>query len=114
MPSYVTPRKGIAYRFYVGLVSQADTKIFQANPTLVAGDVKVSIDGGGLNNLATLPSAAPALSKVVQVDLSASEMNGDNIIVIFSDAAGAEWCDHLINIQTTGIQVDDVLHTHGA
>ena len=85
--------KGQAYTFYVGLLSQADKDIFQANPTLATGDVKVSIDGGDLNNLATLPVVAPAGSKLVKVDLSAAEMNGDHVCVVFSDQLGDEWCD---------------------
>jgi hypothetical protein len=35
-------------------------------------------------------------------------MNGDNVQVLFSDAAGAEWADALFNIQTTARQVDDL------
>jgi hypothetical protein len=35
-------------------------------------------------------------------------MNGDNITVIFSDAAGSEWCDLQMNLQTTANQIDDL------
>jgi len=108
MPSYIPPKKNTAFRFYVSLTSQADTKSFQSNPTLASGDVKVSIDGGAFANITTLPSASPASSKVLQVDLSTSEMNGDNIVVLFSDAAGAEWCDLNISIQTSTNQIDDL------
>lgn len=96
---YNPPRRGVAYTFYVSLVSQSARPQFQANPTLAAGDVKVSIDGGALANLATLPDAEPDSSKAVRVQLSAAEMTGDNIAVVFSDAAGAEWDDLLVNIQ---------------
>lgn len=108
MASYITPKKNTALIFYVGLVSQASSHVLQSNPTLAAGDVKVSIDGGALANLATLPAVTPASSKAVKVSLSNSEMNGDNIVVIFSDAAGAEWDDQLINIQTSARQIDDL------
>lgn len=110
MPSYVTPKKNTEFVFYIGLVSQADTKIFQSNPTLAAGDFKISTDGAALANLTTLPDVDPNSSKLVKVTLSASEMNGDNIQVIGSDAAGAEWCDIIINIQTTTRQVDDLAY----
>lgn len=93
------PLRGVAYEFYVSLRSQANVKVFQANPTLAAGDVKVSKDGGALANLTTLPAAVSS-SKLVKVNLSATEMTADNVTVIFSDAAGAEWCDLAINIQT--------------
>lgn len=108
MTSYVTPKKNTEYIFYVGLTSQANTKIFQANPTLAAGDAKVSIDGGALANLATLPAVTPAAGKSVKITLSTSEMNGDNITVVLSDAAGDEWCDLVINIQTSARQIDDL------
>ncbi len=108
MASFVTPKKNTAFSFYVGLVSQANINIFQVNPTLATGDAKVSIDGAALGNLATLPVVTPAGGKAVLVALSAAEMNGDNIEVILSDAAGAEWCDCIINIQTTAGQIDDL------
>lgn len=110
MPSYVTPKKNTAFRCYVSLASQSSTHIMQSNPTLASGDVKVSTDGGALANLTTLPSVAPASSKLVQVDLSASEMNGDNIMVIFSDQAGSEWDDLVLLIQTTARQIDDLAY----
>lgn len=110
MPSYVTPKKNTAYIMYVGLVDQANTKLLKANPTLATGDVKVSIDGGAFANLATLPDAEPNSSAAVRVQLSSSEMNGDNIVVQFIDAAGAEWCDQLINLQTSARQIDDLTY----
>jgi hypothetical protein len=110
MTSYVTPKKGVEFIFYIGLGSQANPNILQASATIAAGDFKVSIDGGALNNLATLPAVTPAASKMVKITLSTSEMNGDNITVICSDAAGAEWCDQIINIQTTARQIDDLAY----
>jgi len=93
------PTRGLQYIFYVSLIDQANTKVFKANPTLAAGDVKVSIDGAAQNNITTLPTVTPAAGKHVKVTLSAAEMLGDNISVIFSDAAGDEWCDLQVCIQ---------------
>lgn len=87
------PKKNAAHSFYVALESQGSPGLFQANPTLAAGDVKVSIDGQALTNLTTLPVVTPAGSKWVLVSLTAGEMNGDDVVVQFSDAAGAEWYD---------------------
>lgn len=111
MATYVTPKRATAFQCFVELRSQANTKIFQVNPTLAAGDVKVSKDGGAFANLTTLPAVAPAGGRSVQVDLSATEMTADNVKVVFSDAAGAEWCDLSLLIQTTARQVDDLLPT---
>ena len=108
MPSYVTPKINTEYIFYVSLVSQADTKLLQNSPTMAAGDVKVSTDGAAEANITTLPVVTPASSDALKVTLSAAEMNGDNVRVTFSDAAGAEWCDLTVNIQTSARQVDDL------
>ncbi len=108
MASYVTPLRATEFIFYVGLPSQADTKLFQVNPTLAAGDVKISKDGGALADLTTLPTVTPAAGRVVKVTVSNTEMTADNVQIIFSDAAGAEWCDLQINIQTTTRQIDNL------
>ena len=110
MATYQTPKRATAYKFYVGLTDQANTKLLKANPTLAAGDVKVSKDGGAFANLTTLPSANPASGAAIMVDLSGTEMTADNVVVQFIDAAGAEWCDVLVNIQTTARQLDDLAY----
>lgn len=108
MATYVPPKRATAYITYIGLVSQADVKLLQVNPTLAAGDVKVSIDGAAFNNITTLPVVTPAGGRAVKVSLSALEMTGDTIDVVFSDAAGAEWCDLFLTLQTSAKQIDDL------
>ena len=108
MPSYVPAKKNTAFITYVGLPSHDNALVLQANPTLAPGDVKVAIDDGAPANLATLPVVDADFTKRVKVSLSAAEMNGDNITVIFSDASGEEWCDLLINIQTADRQINDL------
>lgn len=110
MASYVVPKKGVEFIFYVGLDSVATAGAFQANPTLASGDFKVSTDGGSLANLTTLPTVTPASGKMVKITLSASEMNGDNITVVCSDASGGEWKDLIVNIQTAARQIDDLAY----
>ncbi len=104
------PKKNTAYVFYVSLVSQANTKIMQVNPTLAAGDVKVATDDAAPANLGTLPVVDADFTKRVKVSMSAGEMNGDNVTIIFNDAAGAEWCDLTINIQTVTRQLTDLAY----
>jgi len=94
--SYSIPKKASAYLFYVGLSDQSNTKVFKANPTLAAGDFKLSKDGGALVNLTNMPTVTPAAGVLVQVSLTASEMSADTITLVFSDQAGAEWCDRRI------------------
>jgi hypothetical protein len=104
----VPPKKNTAFTLYTSVVSVADTTIMQANPTIAAGDFQVSIDGGALNNPATLPVVLPAASKQIEIALSAAEMNGDVITIIGSDQAGAEWCDVFIQIFTDTAQISDL------
>lgn len=103
----VPPLKASAYSFEVCLVSQADTDIFQSNPTLASGDVKVSKDGGTLANITSLPTAISS-GKAVTVALSSTEMNADRVMVLFSDAAGSEWQDLAVFIETETQQINDL------
>ena len=104
--SFVTPKKNTEFIFYVSLISQANTKIMQVNPTLAVGDFKVATDDGAPGYLTTIPIVDADFTKRVKVTLSADEMNGDNITVIASDAADDEWCDLTVNLQTTITQID--------
>jgi len=109
MTTYVPPKKNTAFILYLSLPSYSNLGAMQSNPTLAAGDAKVSIDGGALANLATLPSVTPASGAMVKVSLSSSEMNGDNITVVLADQTSPkEWCDTTINIQTAVQQIDDL------
>jgi hypothetical protein len=109
MATYVPAKRATQYIVYVGLPSAANGSIYQASATLAAGDAKVSIDGGALANLATLPAVTPAASKMVKVTLSTSEMTGDNITVILSDQTSPpEWADVILNIPTVASQIDDL------
>jgi hypothetical protein len=107
-------QRGVAFAFPVALTSQANPLVFQVAPTLAAGDVKVrkKVAGswGAYANIATLPS--PTAGEVTfDVSLSASEMDGDWVEVLFRDAAGTEWCDLLLPIPTgldlSGTTVED-------
>ena len=111
MPSYVTPKRATAYVFYVSLEDKANPGYFKASPTLAAGDVIVATDDGVPGNITTLPVFDADFTKRVKVSLSATEMTGDNVTVIFSDAAVAEWFDLTVNLQTTARQIDDLAST---
>lgn len=108
MATYQPPKRGAEHIFYVGLVSKADAKLLKGSATLAAGDVQVSKDGGAFANLTTLPAVTPAGGKAIKVTLSATEMTADNVTVVFSDVAGDEWCDLIVNIPTAARQIDDL------
>lgn len=96
------PIKNEDFEFDVCLEDCANPGRFKSSPTLAAGDVKVSKNNGGLANLTTLPTIEPVASKVVRVQLSATEMNADKVTVLFSDqTVPPEWCDYAVTIITT-------------
>lgn len=104
----VPPLKNSAYTFDVCLVSQADTDVFKTSVTLAAGDIQVSKDGGSFSNITTLPTEI-STTGVLPVALTATEMNADRIVVRFHDAAGDEWQDLLVTIETETVQINDLV-----
>lgn len=96
------PKRAQAWSMVLSLEDIATPGRFKSSPTLAAGDAKVDKDGGGLNNLTTLPAVTPAATKLVLITLSATEMTADLVTVILSDATNPpEWADVTICIQTT-------------
>ena len=110
MPSYVPIIKNSATGaiVYLFLSPRQGVGEFQTNPTIEAGDVKISLDGGAFVNLTTLPIVTPAGSKAVKLTLSQAETNADNIAILFNDQSGGQWCDAMISLQTAARQFDDL------
>lgn len=110
MTSYVPPIKNGAGGWigYISLAPRTANGQWQNNPTLASGDVKLAKDGGALTDLGTLPVVTPAGSDLVKITLSQSECNADNLTIEFKDAAGSQWCDLTINLQTVARQIDDL------
>ena len=75
---------------------------FKSSPTLASGDFKIDKDGGGLTNLATLPTVSPAASVLVLISLSASEMTADVVTIVCIDqTVPKEWADFVLSIPTS-------------
>jgi hypothetical protein len=99
---YNPPKKGEDFFIYVALSDMATAGSLKSNPTIAAGDFKISKDGGAFANLATLPAVTPASGIGVQIQLSATEMNADNVFVYWVDQTSPkEWADGWISIPTT-------------
>lgn len=97
------PTKGEDFQVQVALEDYASPGSFRANPTLAAGDVKVTKDGGATANISTLPTVSPASGVFVTLLLSSTEMNADMVSVSFIDQTSPkEWADLVISIPTTG------------
>ena len=100
MPQFNPPIKNSAYSFPAFLRSQADSTVFVSNATVGTVDVSISTEFGSWASLTNVPAPAPAAGKQLMVSLSAAEMNADNITILFSDVAGAQWFDRAYNFQT--------------
>jgi len=104
------PSKGEAYTFpSISLTDIFDPQFFKVNPTLAAGDVKISKDGGALANIATLPVVKPSGSSLVEVALSALEMTADKLVVAFRDQVGDEWGNLNLPLDVPTHTADSVL-----
>lgn len=99
--------KNEARTFGIYLTSQANTNIFQVNPTLAAGDITGSTDGVAFGNVASA-TVTPAGGRRVEITLSAAQMNGDVISWVASDQAGAEWQDLAGEFSTDTQQIGDI------
>lgn len=99
---YNPPTKGEDFIFRVALADAGVPTDLKANPTIAAGDFKIDKDGGGLTNLATLPSVDPAGSIWVKITLSATEMTADVVSIQGIDQTSPkEWTDFAQCILTT-------------
>lgn len=99
---YNPPVKGEDFIIYIALEDSSSPGNFKVNPTIAAGDFRISKDGGTLNNLNTLPSVLPASSIWVKITISATEMDADNVAVQGIDQTSPkEWGDWALSIPTT-------------
>jgi len=91
MTSY-PPKKNEAFTFPAVFYNSLGDIV--TNPTIAAGDLKVSIDYGAYANLTTLPDVDPDATNQVKLSLSAAEMNGTVIHVVAIDQTSPkEWKD---------------------
>lgn len=96
------PIRNQPYTFIIGLESQSTPGILLVHPNVASGDATKSLDQGASTALDTTPYIAPPSGKRVVVELTAAEMDADNVSIVFSDQAGDEWYDTQINIQPIG------------
>lgn len=96
------PTKGEEFQFDIQLEDAANPGKYKSNPTIAAGDFKISKDTGTFANLATLPTVTPAAGVNVHISLSATEMTADNVAIVWQDQTTLmEWPDGSMNIVTS-------------
>lgn len=111
MASQFIPIRGSAFTFEVpGFYSQADPTVFKVNPTIAAGDFKISKDGGNWAALTNTPTVINA-DTMVQFVLTATEMTADRVAIKWVDAAGAEWIAGSITFYTAAVGADALART---
>jgi len=99
---YNPPVKNQDFIFRTSLEDYVTPGRHKVSPTIAAGDFKVDKDGGGLNNLTTLPTVDPTGTQLVKITLSSTEMNADVVTLVCKDQTSPpEWCDMVISILTT-------------
>jgi hypothetical protein len=102
------PKKGVTYTLTRTLFSTASPGAFQVNPTIAAGDFRLSKDNGTLANLTNLPTVTPAGSVLVRFVFTAAEMTADALDMVGIDQAGNEWGPIHVSFDTTTQTVDDI------
>jgi hypothetical protein len=91
---------GVAATLRVSLVTRGAVDLL-ANPTLATGDVKLSLDGAAFANITTLPSVVPASGLLVQISLSATELECTKLAIQFVDQTATKaWEDDMFFVET--------------
>ncbi len=100
-------KTGTAHTSYTALISSM-TGALLTNPTLAAGDVQLSLDGGNFNNVTALPTVTPAAQCQVQFVLAALEVGTNVVICIrFKDQTSpSEWDSQMRWFTTTPSPAD--------
>ena len=79
--------------------TSSDRFITDASP-FASGDVKISKDGGALANTTNLPTQITASLPVYELQLEATEMQADDIVISIVDQDGPAFRDVIILIET--------------
>lgn len=101
------PKKNQVWSVQIALQDLANPGSYKANPTIASGDFKTSgaSNGGSpgaVGNLTVLPVVDPSGSIWVNLTLSATEMNFDQVFVQAIDqTAVKEWADLAFCIETS-------------
>lgn len=99
---YNPPVKNEDFVFRVAVEDYANPGNFKASATIAAGDFQVSKDGGAFANCTNLPAVEPAASRWIEIILTSTEMNADNVVVQWVDQTSPkEWADGGVCILTT-------------
>lgn len=87
-------KKDVAFIFYAPLLAfsstNADPDTIETGVTVLAADFQTSQDGSSFANMANTPTEVPAGSGIYEFSLTASEMNGNSVVVKGVSTAGTK------------------------
>lgn len=96
------PKKNQAFNLHMCLMDYANPGQIKSNPTIAAGDFTISKDFAAFGNPATDPDVEPNSTVGVRVQLSATEMNADGVLIVWQDQTSPpEWVSGYLYIPTT-------------
>jgi hypothetical protein len=101
MGTWNPPVRAQEFEIWIGLPSRSSPGDYLVNPTIAAGDFKISKDGSSLVNLANLPTVQPAGGRLVHLSMSDEETDCDAFTIVGVDQSSPkEWADVIICIPT--------------
>lgn len=93
---------GTEQSIYTSLTQYGDVSLMY-NPTIVAGDVQISKDGGAFTTITTNPYENPAGSSQIKIELTIAETTAKQCIIRFKDqTVPPRWNDKIVSIETYG------------
>lgn len=96
------PKKNQAFNLHICLKDFNNPGRIKSNPTIAASDFQISKDFAAFADPATLPDVEPNATVGVRVQLSATEMNADVVLIVWKDQTDPpEWEDGYVMIPTT-------------
>lgn len=99
---YNPPVKNEDFVFRIAVEDYLNPGNFKSSPTIAAGDFQISKDGGAFANLGTLPTVEPASGRAIEIILTNTEMNADNVVIQWVDQTSPkEWADGMVCIVTS-------------
>lgn len=109
-----TPKKDVAYKFFITLGDKNDSSKFKADPTLATGDFKVSVDEGVTFDDLDTPAVVTASGSIwVKISLTTAEMADNKVLFQAIDVAGDEWSDFSTFIDAPDRNVVDLVSVLG-
>ena len=112
--TYTPIKYGVAGQKIRFPVYSKATGNFQVNPTIAAGDIKRSLDGGVFASMDALPIVTPAGGVLIECTLSAAEASVERGDIVAIDQSDDEWDNAHFQYEVTPNPFDTLADAIGA